>query len=109
MMTVELFERLRKYEQYFVMAIFTDSIMAMTNSDVNELISIASEFGIVYQNNHCPKCLLEFCKRLGKIYLDNVNEYGNIRNLSKEEVQGEENPKAHNKRSKKHNPSQRGS
>lgn len=77
-MTDEVFNRLRKFESYFVMAIKTNSILGMSLVDVEELSSSASEIGLTYNNNHCPKCLLDFCKKVGAAYFEKIRQdYGN--------------------------------
>lgn len=61
-------EKLAKYESYLITAHKADYIRALTNAQVEELIQIGKEIGINYKNNHCPKCALEFVKKLAVYY-----------------------------------------
>lgn len=77
-MTQETFEKLTKYRNYLYTAYYANYTRSLTNFQVEELISIASEIGIVYRNNHCPKCLLEFLQKLGKAFFEYKVEEDNM-------------------------------
>ena len=69
-MTKTQYTKLSKYDNYLFTASKADFIRGMTNSDVEYLINVGNELGIYYKNNHCPKCLLDFIKRLSVPYYD---------------------------------------
>lgn len=62
--------KLRKYESYLTTATKADYIRALTNTQLEELIIIGEELGIIYKNNHCPKCALQFVKKLAVPYFE---------------------------------------
>lgn len=63
-MDKELYNRLKVYESYLITAKEADYIRGLTNSQIEDMISIGNALGIFYKNNHCPKCALEFVKKL---------------------------------------------
>ena len=67
-MTKQQYDKLTPYKNYFDTALNGNSIRALTNAQVDDLIKIASGLGITYKNNHCPVCLLNFIKKLGTQY-----------------------------------------
>ena len=67
-MKQETYDRLTKYNSYLYTAHNADYIRALSNREVDELIEIGNELGIYYKNNHCPKCALEFVKKLAVQY-----------------------------------------
>ena len=69
-MKITAYNKLRKYESYLITAHKANYIRALTNSQVEELIEIGNEVGIHYKNNHCPKCALEFMKKLAVPYFE---------------------------------------
>lgn len=68
-MRMDLYYKLRKYENYLITASKANYIRGLNNKQIDELISIGAEIGIYYKNNHCPSCLLAFVKKLSKPYL----------------------------------------
>ena len=69
-MKANLFKILEKYDSYFITASKADFIRGLTTNQLNELIGVAAELGIYYKNNHCPKCTLEFMKKLAVPYFE---------------------------------------
>ena len=69
-MKANSFKILEKYDSYFITASKADFIRGLTTTQLNELIGVASELGIYYKNNHCPKCTLEFMKKLAVPYFE---------------------------------------
>lgn len=75
-MSIKLYNRLRKYEKYLYTALYADYIRTLTNRDVEELIECGEELGISYKNNHCPKCLFDFVKKLAAPYFEQKKKKG---------------------------------
>lgn len=69
-MKITVYNKLRKYESYLITAHEGNYIRSLTNTQVEELISIGKEIGILYKNNHCPKCALDFVKKLAIPYFE---------------------------------------
>lgn len=69
-MKITVYNKLRKYESYLYTAQYGDYIRSLTSSQMEELINIGSEIGIIYKNNHCPKCALDFVKKLAVPYFE---------------------------------------
>ena len=69
-MKANSFKILEKYDSYFITASRADFIRGLTTTQLNELIGVANELGIYYKNNHCPKCVLEFMKKLAVPYFE---------------------------------------
>lgn len=67
-MKINLYMRLRKYESYLNTAHKADYIRGLTTTQLNELIEVGNELGIHYKYNHCPKCVLDFIKKLAVPY-----------------------------------------
>ena len=76
-MKATLFKTLEKYDSYFITASKADFIRGLTTPQLNELIAVAAELGVYYKNNHCPKCTLEFMKKLAVPYFEHKE---NIKN-----------------------------
>lgn len=73
-MTDEVFSTLAKYDSYFYTASKADYIHGLTKNELNELITAAAEVGIIYTHNGCPKCCLEFIKKLAVPYYKEKEE-----------------------------------
>lgn len=69
-MTQEIFNGLSKYESYLTTASKANYIRSLTNSQMDELIALGAELGVHHVNNHCPKCALEFIKKLAAPYFE---------------------------------------
>ena len=69
-MKITTYNKLKKYESYLTTAYEANFIRSLTNAQMDDLISIAKEIGIEHKNNHCPKCALEFIKKLAKPYFE---------------------------------------
>lgn len=69
-MKITLFNKLRKYEQYLYSAQYANYIRAITIKDLEEIISVGDEIGIHYTYNHCPKCVLDFIKKMARPYFE---------------------------------------
>ena len=69
-MKLTTYQKLKKYEGWLTTAHNGNYIRSLTNSQMDDLISIASEIGIIHVNNHCPKCALEFMKKLAIPYFE---------------------------------------
>lgn len=69
-MKITIFNKLKKYESYLYTAHNGNFIRSLTNSQVEDLIKIGEELGIIYKNNHCPKCALDFVKKLAAPYYE---------------------------------------
>lgn len=69
-MKITIFNRLRKYETFLYTAHYANYIRSLTNSQLEDLISIAAELNIIHKNNHCPKCTLDFVKKVAIPYFE---------------------------------------
>ena len=69
-MKITAYNQLRKYESYLTTATQGNYIRSLTNKQMEELIKIGEEVGIKHTNNHCPKCALEFMKKLAIPYFE---------------------------------------
>lgn len=69
-MKANLYKTLTKYDSYMLTAYKADFIRALTTPQLNELIAAGAELGIYYKDNHCPKCVLEFIKKLAVPYFE---------------------------------------
>ena len=99
-MTQDIFDGLNKYESYLITASKADYIRSLTNKQMDELISLGDSLGIIYKNNHCPKCALEFVKKLATPYFEEKQKM--------EELKNEGEVTAHPKRGSKKTSSDRG-
>lgn len=63
-----VFAALSKYDSYFYTATSADFIRGLTKNEVKELTDAAKEVGILYTHNGCPKCCLDFIKKLAVPY-----------------------------------------
>lgn len=73
-MKKDIFNRLQAYDSYLVTAEKGNFIRSLTTSQVEDLITIGAELGIIYKNNHCPKCALEFMQKLAKPYFEHIKQ-----------------------------------
>ena len=64
----ETFAVLANFDSYFYTATQANFIRGLTTTEINSLIGAAKEVGILYTNNHCPKCTLDFIKKLAVPY-----------------------------------------
>ena len=69
-----VFTTLAKYDSYFYTATNADFIRGLTKNEIGELISAAKEVGILYTHNGCPKCCLDFIKKLAVPYFKEKEE-----------------------------------
>ena len=69
-----VFTTLAKYDSYFYTATSADFIRGLTKNEIGELISAAKEVGILYTHNGCPKCCLDFIKKLAVPYFKEKEE-----------------------------------
>lgn len=69
-MKISTYYKLRKYEKHLTTAYKSNYIYGITSKETEELIEIGKELGIIYKNNHCPKCKLNFLKKLAKPYFE---------------------------------------
>lgn len=69
-MKITIYNKLRKFDYYITTATRGNYIRSLSTTQVEELKSIGKELGIELQNGHCPKCLLDFIKKLGIPYLE---------------------------------------
>lgn len=67
-MNQKQFLTLKKYENTLYTAVYANYIRALTVGQANELSIVGNDLGIMINNIHCPKCLLDFCKQLGIEY-----------------------------------------
>jgi len=86
-MKLGTYQKLRKYEAWLTTAHKADFIRSLSNSQMEDLIAIAKEEGIHHTNNHCPKCALEFMKKLARPYFEFQEKMEN--NKKKKENNGE--------------------
>lgn len=73
-MKKELKDRLSKYEIHLKTAYKADFIRSLTSTELEGLIEIGKELGIIYKPNSCPKCRLSFVKRLADLYYNDQVE-----------------------------------
>ena len=66
-------ELLKKYESWFHSAIECDYIRALWDSDMKILVPIYEKWtnSKFDGNSKCPKCKLDFMKKLGQLYFNN--------------------------------------
>lgn len=64
----EVFAVLAKFDSYFYTATYASFIRSLTKNEMKELIEAAKEVGIIYVHNGCPKCSLDFIKKLAVPY-----------------------------------------
>lgn len=69
-MKITIYNKLRKYDSFLTTAHKGNFIRSLTNEQMEDLIAIGSEIGINHKNNHCPKCALEFVKKLAIPYFE---------------------------------------
>lgn len=69
-MKITIYNKLRKYEHYLYTAYKANYIRSLNIKQVDDLISAGAELGISYKHNGCPKCLLDFIKKLAKPYYE---------------------------------------
>lgn len=69
-MKITIYNKLRKYENYLYTAHYADYIRGLTAPQVQELSEIGGELGMPYKHNGCPKCMLNFMKRLAIPYFE---------------------------------------
>lgn len=69
-----VFSTLAKYDSYFYTATSADFIRGLTKNEIKELTEAAKEVGIIYNHNGCPKCCLEFIKKLAIPYYKEKEE-----------------------------------
>ena len=84
-MRIDLFNRLRKYENYLYTAQKADYIRSLTAKEVEDIISIAKEIGIGYKHNGCGLCLLKFIKKVAEPYFQQQEKMENNRKNKKKE------------------------
>ena len=58
-------------------------IRSLKIHQVEELIEIGAEIGVNYKYNHCPKCVLDFVKKLAGKYYEQKKKMEENRNASK--------------------------
>lgn len=80
-MKSETFNTLKRYESYMITAHDGDYIRGLSNREIEELIVAGKDLGIIYENNHCPMCLLNFVKKLSNHF------YAERERLSKVEAE----------------------
>lgn len=69
-----VFITLAKYDSYFYTATSADFIRGLTKNEMKELTEAAKEVGIIYTHNGCPKCCLDFIKKLAVPYYKEKEE-----------------------------------
>ena len=67
-LTDEQRERLKPYESYLMTAYNLNYIRSLPMKDALTIKSVYVELGLGNPNLHCPKCVLNICKTLGKLY-----------------------------------------
>lgn len=55
---------------YLDTAFHSDYVRAMTRAEATTLNEIYNQLGYPKKNLSCPKCVLEICKTLGKLYFN---------------------------------------
>lgn len=69
-MNIAIYNKLKKYEHYLYTAYKADYIRGLTIKQVEDLIVAGNQLGINYKHNGCPKCLLNFIKKLAKPFFE---------------------------------------
>ena len=69
-MKLGTYQKIKKYENWLRMAYYFDCMRNLTTTQMDELIAAGKDEGIIYHHSHCPKCALEFVKKLAKPYFD---------------------------------------
>ena len=67
-MKITTFNKLKKYESYLYTAKYGKYIRALTNQQIEDMISAGADIGINFKNNHCPNCILGFVQKLAEAY-----------------------------------------
>ena len=76
-MKITIYNKLKKYEGYLQTAKYGNFIRGLNCKQVQELSDIGNEIGIPYKHNGCPKCMLDFIKKLAEPYFkqkDNLEQ-----------------------------------
>lgn len=68
--TNNVFVNLKKYEDYLRTAYKYNYVRGVTSTELDEMIELGKQLGIDYIRKNCPRCNLEFIKRLGTIYYE---------------------------------------
>lgn len=89
-MKITVYNKLKKYESYLTTAYKADYIRGLTNVQLDELIALGAEVGIMFKNNHCPKCTLGFIKRLAVPYFEQKEKLEEKKNAKERENENNE-------------------
>ena len=84
-MKITVYNKLKKFDSWLATANKGNYIRSLTNKQVDELIEIGNEIGIVYTNNHCPKCILDFVKKLSIHYFEQKQKLEDKKNQKQEQ------------------------
>lgn len=69
-MKITIFNKLRKFEHNLYTADRLNFTRSLTMPQVSELTEIGKELGLEYKHKGCPKCLLNFLKKLAVPYFE---------------------------------------
>lgn len=87
-MKITTFNKLKKYESYLYSAKHLDCMRGLTNTQMEELLEIGKEIDIIGVNNHCPKCALNFVKRLATPYFEQKQKNEENANKRQKKTEG---------------------
>lgn len=69
-MNITLYNKLKKYERSLYTAKYGNYIRTLTMPQIEELSEVGEKIGISYKYNGCPKCVLDFIKKLANPYFE---------------------------------------
>lgn len=88
-MKITIYNKLRKFDRYLFTSYYSDYVRGLTSREVQELSEIGNEVGIPYKHNGCPKCLLNFIKKLAKPYFEQQKKLEEKKKQKQEEKENE--------------------
>ena len=84
-MKITVYNKLKKFDSWLTTANKGNYIRSLTNKQVDELIEIGNEIGIVYKNNHRTKCILDVVKTLSMTYFEQKQKFEDKKNQKDEQ------------------------
>lgn len=88
-MTEKQFEYLKRFESNFITSINHNYSTNVQSSDLDKMIKIYEEVtgSKVYMCKYCTSDVLNFLKRIGKLYFDKKEQVGKEQELTTNELQ----------------------
>lgn len=74
-LTKEQKEQLKRYEKHLHSAFYADYVVGLPASDVRVLFGIFNKIYSAHETNYsCNFCVLNVCKRLGRLYYQKLHK-----------------------------------